>query len=111
MRRWTRLPADQFGQGLGRLAVAGAVQLPNELDDIAAAVAAGEAVPQPAATVDDEGGGVVTAVDGTGSRQPVAASGQASEQAPVRQDLLDGDVGFEVVKVEGTRGVHSSSEP
>ena len=111
-RRYTldgRRVAGDRGEDLSSLAVAAAVEPPDELDDVPAAIAAREATPEAAAAVHDEGSAVVSAVDRAGADEAVAAGRERVEQAPACQDLLDGDALLEQPEVQTRRDAQISS--
>lgn len=76
------------------------VQTADEVDDIATRLAAGEAVPEVLVGVDDEGVGVVAAVDGTGSDEFMPDVPQSCVQAAVGEDVEDGDGLLEHARIE-----------
>ena len=80
--------------------VAAAQKLSCQLDDVTAGTAAGEAVPEVLAAIDDESRGIVAAMDRAGPDQAVGSPPQAVEQASVGEELLDGDHSFETFEVE-----------
>jgi hypothetical protein len=79
----------------GRLAVAEVVDAPNQFDDIAAALAAGKAVPNVFREVGAKGVGVIAAVHRAGPDEAVAASAQGAGQAFGGEHLLERDQAFE----------------
>jgi len=104
-----RRVAGDHGEDLSGLAIAAAVEAPDELDDVPAAIAAREATPQVAAAVHDEGGAVVSAVDRAGADEAMAPDRERVEQAPACQDLLDGDALLEQPEVQARRDAQLSS--
>lgn len=99
----------QPSQDASSAPVVGAVEAADQVDHVAAR-AAGEAVPEVAAEVDDEGGGVVAAMHGTGTDQAVAPPPQPVQQPPAAEHLLDRDALAEVGQAhEGGYGLGSDA--
>jgi len=79
----------ELGEVLSGLSVGGSIQSAHQLDDVAAGLAAGEAVPEVLVGVDDEGVGVVAAVDGAGAGEGGAPGCEIREQASVSEHSGD----------------------
>lgn len=106
--RWCRgnrssdrgIGADDFEQVACDLVIVDVVEPPDQLDEIAAALAPGEAVPEVPTTIDDEGRWIVTIMDRTGADEPVTAAAKPVDEAAMREEMLDADSLFEPSKLE-----------
>jgi hypothetical protein len=87
---WARI-ASQRAEVVGDLSVGASIESSDELDDVAAGVTSGEASPEVLVARDGESPWVVAAVDGAGTCEGMSLSAHPSEQAPLGEDLLDGD--------------------
>lgn len=106
LRRGQGASRGEGGEPEGGIPKGPAIQESDEVDDIAAALAAGEAVPEVLAAADGEGLGIVAAVEGAGPDEVVSPGPKAPEQVLGGKDLLEGDDRSQVVEVQGDWGAH-----
>lgn len=91
--------AGERGETLGSLGEAQPFKAPDEINDITAGLAAGEAVPEVFREADDKGR-AITAVNRAGSDEPIASYPEALRQPVGGQNLFDGHGLLEDLEVE-----------
>jgi hypothetical protein len=72
----------------GRLGMGALLDLSDEIHNIASATS-GETVPEPSPEVDADSGGVVTAVEGTGSEELISSAFELGIETMERKDPAD----------------------
>lgn len=100
--RWIGI-ASQRAEVVSDLPIGASIESSDELDDIAAGVTSGEASPEVLVARDRERSRVVASVDGAGTAEGMSLSAQASEQASLGEDLLDGNESLQAVEAQMSR--------